>query len=251
MASYRGNQKQDRAKALAAVALVHAALGAIILTGLDVRIVGQTVERLQTFDITPEAPPPPIPEPPPPPRPEESSAPEEEAAPANIKSRPTPVVAPRPPIPLPIARPVNSSNVRGPEGLDRMAGASNRPGLGTGAGGQGSGFGGGGRGGTGAGAGSGAGFTPAQRISKIPDSQYRRIVAATGQRTGSVGVTLKVNVDGRPSNCRIARSSGNPTADALMCELAIGYMRWRPARDPDGRPVPQDVTWYPDWAPNR
>ena len=248
MASYRAGGRQDRAKALAAVALVHVALGAVILSGLDVRIVEQAVDRLQTFDITPEAPPPPIEEPPPPPRPEESSAPEEEAAPANIKSKPTPVVAPTPPIPLPIPVPLNTSKVRGPEGLDRTAGASNVPGLGTGAGGQGSGFGGGGRGGSGTG--SGDGFTPAQRISKIPNSQYRRIVAASGARRGSIGITLKVNTDGRPSHCRIARSSGNPAVDSMMCELAIRYVRFRPARDPQGRPVAQDITWHPDWVPN-
>ena len=247
MASYRGSHRQDRAKAIAAVALVHVALGAVILSGLNVDTVSRAVERLRTFDITPEAPPPPIEEPPP--VREESSAPEDEAAPANIKSKPTPVVAPTPPIPPPIPLPINTSKVRGPEGLDRTAGASNVPGAGTGAGGQGSGFGGGGRGGSGAG--SGDGFTPAQRISKIPDNQYRRIVAASGARRGSIGITLKVNTDGRPSNCRIARSSGNPAVDSMMCELAIRYVRFRPARDPQGRPVAQDITWHPDWAPNR
>lgn len=247
MVSYRGSHRQDRAKALAGVALVHAALGAVILTGLNVRTVGEAVERLKTFDITLPIPPPPLKEPPPPPKPEESSAAKDEAAPANIKSKPTPVVAPKPPIRLPIPPPINTSKVRGPEGLDRTAGASNVPGAGTGAGGLGTGFGGGGRGG--AGSGSGDGFTPAQRIQKIPDSQYRRIVAATRQRSGRVGITLKVNVDGRPSNCRIARSSGNPVADSLMCELAVQHMRWRPARDPQGRPVAQDITWYPDWSP--
>lgn len=247
MGSYRTTPPNDRAKALAGVALVHVALGAVILSGLDVRIVRQAVERLQTFDITPEAPPPPIEEPPPPPKLEESSAPRDEAALANIKSKPTPVVAPTPPIPLPLEQRINSAEVRGPEGADRTAGASNAPGTGTGAGGQGSGFGGGGRGGSGSG--SGAGFTPAQRVSKIPDREYRRIVALSGSRRGSIGLTLKVNTDGRPSHCRIARTSGNATVDSLLCELALAHVRFRPARDPQGRPVAQDITWYPDWSP--
>ena len=246
MRSYRTTPPNERAKAIAAVALVHVALGAVILSGLNVEIVHQAVERLQTFDISPEAPAPP-PEPPPPPMREESSAPKDEPAPANIKSRPTPVVAPTPPIPLPLEPKINTAQVRGPEGLDRTAGASNVPGPGTGAGGQGSGFGGGGRGGSGSG--SGAGFTPAQRVSKIPDREYRRIVAISGSRRGSIGLTLKVNTDGRPSNCRIARSSGNASVDALMCQLAVEHVRFRPARDPQGRPVAQDITWYPDWAP--
>lgn len=246
MGYYRGAETPDRLKAVVAVIGVHAALGAIILTGLDVDTVTRAVERLQTFDISEDQPPPP--EPPPPPKPDESSAAKDEAAPANIRSKPTPVVAPDPKIVLPNPVPMNTSKVRGPEGTDRTAGASNVPGSGTGAGGSGSGFGGGGSGGSGSG--SGSGFTPAQRISRIPDREYRRLVAASGRRSGRVGITIKVNTDGRPSNCRVVRSSGDSSVDALMCQLAVQHVRFRPARDPQGRPVAQDITWYPDWSPN-
>jgi periplasmic protein TonB len=34
-----------------------------------------------------------------------------------------------------------------------------------------------------------------------------------------------------------------------MCQLAINYVRFRPARDDRGSPVAQDITWYPDWSP--
>lgn len=248
MAYYRGAQTPDRLKAGVAVAAVHVALGAAIISGLDVDTVTKTVERLQTIDIRLD-PPPPAPEPPPPPpKPRESSAPKEEAAPANIRSKPTPVVVPQPKIVVPAPPVINTAKVRGPEGLDRTAGASNRPGSGTGAGGQGSGFGGGGRGGNGAG--DFSGFTPAQRISRIPNREYRRLVAASGRRTGTVGITVKVNIDGRLSNCRIVRSSGNASVDGLMCQMAIQHVRFRPARDAQGRPVAQDITWYPDWSPN-
>jgi periplasmic protein TonB len=60
-------------------------------------------------------------------------------------------------------------------------------------------------------------------------------------------VTIKVNTDGSASNCRIARSSGNAYADALMCQLTVRYIRFSPARDADGRPVAQDVTFAPNW----
>lgn len=250
MAYYRGAEAPDRWKAVAGVFAVHVALAAVIVTGLNVDIVTSAVERLQTFDISDDAPPPPLVEPPPPPRPEESSAPKEEAAPANIKSKPTPVVDPEPKIALPIPLPMNTSKVRGPEGADRTAGAASVPGSGTGAGGQGRGFGGGGSGGSGAGAGSGAGFTPAQRISRIPDREYRRLRAASGRSSGSVGITIKVNTDGRASNCRVVRSSGDPSVDSLMCQLAVQHVRFRPARDPQGQPVAQDITWHPNWTPN-
>lgn len=56
-----------------------------------------------------------------------------------------------------------------------------------------------------------------------------------------------VNPDGTVSNCRVARSSGNPYADSLMCQLTLRYIRFEPARDPYGRPVAQDVTFFPNW----
>ena len=242
MSAYRTADTPDRLKAAAAVLAVHMLMAFVILTGLNVKMVAAQVERLKTFDITEDAPPPP--EPIPPPTPDDSSAPRDEAAPANIKSKPTPVEAPTPPIPLPIEQKIASSEVRGPEGADRTAGASNRPGSGTGAGGQGSGFGGGGSGGY------GTGFTTAQRISRIPNREHRRLVAVSRRSRATVGIPLKLNTDGRPSNCRIARTSGDKAVDSLMCELALQYVRFRAARDPQGRAVAQDITWYPDWAPN-
>jgi hypothetical protein len=34
-----------------------------------------------------------------------------------------------------------------------------------------------------------------------------------------------------------------------MCSLTLSFVRFRPARDPDGRAIAQDITWYPDWSP--
>ncbi|NUS99386.1 MAG: TonB family protein [Sphingomonas sp.] len=236
MASYTGTAGNDRAKALAGVLMVHAVLGAIILTGLNVHNVRQVVESLKTFDIKEVPPPPPVP---PPPQPRAEKAKEEEGA-AGKKAEPSPIVVPKPKIVVPAKPPVAAAPVAG-VGSASTAGAA-LSGTGTGAGGSGTGRGGGG-------SGDYSGFTPAQRISKIPDSQYRRIMAVSGQRSGRIGITLKVNTDGRPSNCRVARSSGNPTVDSLFCELAVDYVRFRPARDAGGRPVAQDITWYPDWSP--
>ena len=64
MASYTANPREDRAKALAGVVLVHVVLGAVILTGLNVHSVRQVVESLKTFDIKELPPPPPVPLPP-------------------------------------------------------------------------------------------------------------------------------------------------------------------------------------------
>ena len=230
--AYRSADRRDRWKAMTAAVAVTGVVGAGILAGLNVNIVTQAVERLETFDISlPEIPPPPPPPPPP------KQAQEEQGAPAAPKA--SPIVAPKPEIELPVQNPIAAAPEAG-------TGASSS----TGQGGVGSGTGAGGTG-TGSGRGSGAGFTPAQRIQKIPDNEYRRFVRSSGMRTGRVGLTVKVNTDGRPSNCRIVRSSGNGATDSLMCELTLRYVRFRPARDPQGNPVAQDVTWFPDWAPNR
>ena len=231
MSSYRGTaDTPSRAKAIAAVIAVHAALGAAILTGLNVDMVERVVDRLQTIDI--RLPPPPPPEPPPPPAREEKKVELEEGA-AGKKAEPSPIVAPKPRIP--VQSPLPAAPVAG-TGSATTAGAADY-GTGTGAGGSGSGRGGGG---------DYSKFTPARRISKIPDREYRRL-AGTGIRSGSVGVTIKVNTDGSVSNCRIARTSGDGAIDALMCQLTVRYVRFSPARDERGRPVAQDITFFPNW----
>lgn len=231
MSSYLGTaDRPDRAKAIAAVAVVHVALAAIIITGLNVRMIGAVVERMQVFDFR-ETPPPPPP-PPPPPQHKPHKAKLEAGAPGK-RANPSPVVAPAPKLPLP--SPIPAAKVAG-TGNASTSGAANY-GTGTGAGGAGNGLGGGGF----------AGFTPAQKITKIPDGEYRRLASASGMDRGSVGVAIRVNPDGRASNCRVVRSSGNPVADTLMCQLTEQYIRFRPARDAQGRPVAQDVTWYPNW----
>ena len=231
MASYTGTaDRPDRAKAIAAVIVVHAALAFAILTGLNVELVGRAADVLKTFDI--RQPPPPPPEPPPPPaKPRPQQAKKPQGAPAK-RAEPSTVVAPPPRLPLP--SPVPAAKLAG-TGSATTSGAA-ASGTGTGAGGS----------GTGTGGGRYAGYTPARRITKIPDREYERL-AATGLRAGTVGVTIKVNTDGRVSNCRVARSSGNSYADSIMCQLTVRYIRFDPARDASGRPVAQDVTFYPNW----
>jgi protein TonB len=229
MGSYAGTMtRPDRARAILAVGVVHVTLAFIILSGLSVPIVAQAVERMTTIRIV-QPPPPPV-QPPPQPAPESQAMKKPEGAAAK-KAEPSPIVAPQPKLPVP--SPVPAAKAAG-------AGSASSPGAalagsGTGAGGYGNGLGGG-----------GAGFTPARRISKIPDREYRQL-ASSGLQSGSVGVTIRVNPDGSVSNCRVARSSGNPYADSLMCRLTLAYIRFDPARDPAGRTVAQDVTFYPNW----
>lgn len=231
MASYRGTaDRGERAGALAAVAAVHVALAFIILTGLSVPTFRHVAERITTIIIEQPTPPPPPPKPKP--RPVEQSAKRPSGAAAK-QAEPTSVVAPEPKLPVPA--PIPAAKVAG-TGTQAISGAATA-GNGTGAGGAGNGPGGGG---------DTSGYTPARRISRIPNSQYRYL-AATGIPAGSVGVTIKVNTDGSVSNCRVARSSGDASIDGLMCRLTLQFVRFEPARDNFGRPVAQDVTFFPNW----
>ena len=196
MSSYTGTaDRPDKAKAIAAVVAVHAGLAVIILTGLNVRMVSQAVERLKTFDV--REPPPPPPKPPPPaPRPQQSKAPR--PASRRRKPKPRPIVAPPPQAAIPVAcsrgkgrRHRQRFKLRARE-LPAAARAPAARATGPGGGGY----------------GDYSRFTPARRITRIPNREYRRL-AATGMQSGSVGVTIRVNPDGSVSNCRVARSSGD------------------------------------------
>lgn len=233
MSSYRGTANgPDRTKAVAAVVAVHAALAFIIISGLNVRTVRHAVDQLKMFALPEEAPPitPERPKPEP-----QQAAKKPEGQPAK-KAEPSPVVAPPPKIPAP--SPLPAAKVAG-TGSATSSGAA-AAGNGTGAGGSGNGPGGGGV--------DYSRFTPAQKISKIPNSEYRRF-ADSGMPYGGVTLTIRVTPAGSASNCRIVRSSGNSFADSLMCRLTEQYVRFRPARDPSGRAVAQDVTWTPNWSP--
>jgi len=234
--AYRAADNPDRLKAVAGVLMVHAALAAAILSGLNVELVETTIERLKTFDIN-EAPPPPPPPPPPSPTPDRAK--QEEGAAAK-KALPTPVVAPQPKIVIPHTPPVKAAPVPS-TGSAATAGAATA-GSGTGAGGSGRGLGGGG-------AGDFSRFTPARMLNKIPDREYRRI---SGGRmpSGSASIAFRVESSGRISNCRITRSSGDAAVDGIVCQAATKYLRFAPARDPDGRAVAQDMSYTPRWYPN-
>src|SRR5205814_807971 len=181
----------DRAKAISGVALVHVLLALMILFGLNLRRVGETIEHLRTFDVVELPPPPPVKPPPPKPalRPRQMKKPA--GAPAK-QAEPSPIVAPEPKLPLP--SPIPAARVAG-AGNASTSGAGTS-GTGTGADGTGNGPGGGG---------DFSRFTPARQIATIPDREYRKL-AATGVSNGTIGVSIHVNADGRVSNCRVIAS---------------------------------------------
>ena len=233
MSSYRATaDRTDRAKAIAAVGAVHALLAVVILTGLNVRMVRRAVAQLTTISINEPPPPPPVhvtklaPKP--------SRARKLAGAPAP-KAEPTPVVAPparkliQPPI---AAAKVASTGIAASSGVGAV-------GTGTGSGGAGNGPGGGGYA-------DYSRFTAARLIRNLNRGDYRSIAGDRMPR-GSAMVSLRVQPDGTPTDCRIVRSSGDAGVDAGLCPLIIARLRFRPALDDQGRPIPYQLQYVATW----
>jgi len=233
LSSYRGTAEgTDQAKAITAVVAVHLALAFVILTGLNVRSMSEAVERLKTFNL--QQPPPPLPPPPPHRRPQETMK-KPEGATAK-RAEPSPVVAPPPRIPAP--SPLPAAKFAG-SGSASTSGASTA-GNGTGAGGSGTGVGGGGYGDT-------SRFTPAQLVRNLTRGDYRSI--AQGRLpSGRAMVSLRVEPSGVPSNCRVVRSSGDAGVDSSLCPLIEARLRFRPALDDQGRPIPYELQYVATWS---
>lgn len=236
MSSYRATaERPDRAKAIAAVAAVHALLAILILSGLHVRMVKRTVDELTTINIK-EPPPPP---PPRPRSPEPSVKPKDAKKPAGP---PAPKAAPRPVVartarlrPLPT---IPAARIEG-TGQAVNSGAATS-GTGVGAGGAGNGSGGGGYT-------DYSRFTPARLVRNLGRGDYRSI-AGNRMPRGAAMVSLVVGPDGIPNNCRIVRSSGDAAVDAQLCPLIIARLRFRPALDDQGRPIPYQVQYVATWS---
>jgi protein TonB len=227
MASYVAADRNDRWKAVLAVVAVHLLLALVIIGGLNVRLVKDAVEHLQTFDIAPPEPPPPVP---PPSQPHDAAKMPEGAA--AKKAEPSPVVAP--PTPLPVQSPLPAAKV---------AGTGNGPNSGAAASGSGSGAGGSG---SGAGGGDYSKFTPARLVRNLTRGDYRQL-AAGRMASGQAMVSLRVDSSGVPGSCRVTRSSGDSVVDADLCPLVVSRLRFRPALDDQGRPIPYQLQYVATW----
>lgn len=239
---------RERAGPLAAVVLVHLAIGYALL---NLSGAGQTLaERadLAIFDVI--LPTPPETPPPPPPsavdqRDQAKAKPKEEgaAAPENIRSAATPVVVPKPRIIVPAPSPIVAATTPG-TGANATQGAGNVVGPGTGAGGVGNGTGSGGSGNGDGGGGRGGGPPSRPMVvesTKLISRDYPPEAIRAWPRGGRVFVAVRVQLDGRATDCKINRSSGSQGVDADTCRLVMAKVRFVPARDEQGRPY---VDWY-------
>jgi protein TonB len=231
---------RDRAATITLVVAIHVAL-AFALIYLSPPLREQLPEEVvELFDVTEPPPPPAVVEELP--KPEDAKPEREEGAASakNIESRATPVVAPKPPIQLPVPQPIPVTQTPN-QGNERTQGASDVVGPGTGAGGVGPGTGSGGSGtGTGGGGTGGIATRPAV-VRGITNRDYPDAVARFWPRGGAVFIAVRVLPNGRATDCKINRSIGIPAIDQWTCKLVEERAVFRPATDASGRPV---AAWY-------
>lgn len=234
MSTYRETPTPtDRAKAIIAVAAIHAGLALMILS--TARVAPQIAGQPWTQLIDVALPPPP---PPPPPVDRHPKARQQEGE-AGKKAVPSPVVAPPPKIVLPAKSPLPAAPVAG-TGSATSAGAANA-GAGAGAGGNGSGRGGGGTGGGGIG-------EDARLLSGgLTRRDYRRL-RTFDATSGRAVLALLVGPEGRVAQCSIRQSSGDPNLDAELCAIMQPRMMWAPARDRAGRALTVGIYYTATWS---
>lgn len=218
---------------LAGIIALHVVLFYGLIQALAPNLVIETLgPQMSAFDIELEAP-----QPEPTAEPSEAPGPPDEAPGAEgdpgERATARAVSAPQPPIPMPSrstaprAASTGSANQSGAAEQGDGTGASGS-GDGTGAGGQGQGTGGG-------------GIAVEPRLTRsIGDISLFEI--PPGGREARIGtrtiVALNVSAQGRVTACRVSRSSGFPDTDAKVCELSYDRIRFEPAQNAAGNPVP-------------
>lgn len=239
---YRSDlNRRDRGGAIAAVVAIHAALLFLLLQASGQIDLTDPQNPMRVFDVT-EEPPPPPPEPIQPQQRQQDRPREAEgaASPENIRSQATPIVDPEPRIPLPL--PVPMATTQTPSvGTEPTQGAADVPGPGTGAGGTGTGTG-SGAGGTGTGGGGGGGVAvPPALLRGITNRDYPPEIQRRWPRGGRIFLRVRIEPNGRPSQCDVMRSYGDPVADQWTCRLVMDRAVFRPATNAQGQPV---AAWY-------
>jgi protein TonB len=240
---YAPPARQERIPAAIASLATVAAVGWVMLAGLNVSQVMRAVEPLISVDFANPPPKPPTP-PREKPKPVKRSAARHKASPRNLRNQATAIVAPPIPFVIKPPPPVIAAPKPGP-GLAANNGASDRAGPGQGAGGVGDGRGGGGDGG------DGDGDVPPEQVGgHLSFNDIPRGIVQAG-RGGTVGVRYYVNPDGRVSGCSVTATSGIAELDTVTCRLIEQRFRFRPSRDGDGHPVRSVIVESHRWSIDR
>ena len=231
---YRSDLKpRDKSGAIAAVVAVHAGL-ALMLLHLSGKLPLPDVQSaLKVFQTTAEPPPPPLP----PPSHTQTKPKQKEgaAAPTNKKSQAAPVNRLPLPVPVPVPMPASTTSNVGKASTEGAA----TPGVGTGAGGNGIGTG-SGAGGNGTGGGGEGGIAEPPHLSTpvLGGRDFQSSLLNQWPRNATVFLRLRVDARGYVSECLVDRGTGVVSIDSTICDLARERLRFRPALNRAGQPVP-------------
>lgn len=175
-----------------------------------------------------------------------SSAQNGRAAPPSLKAeaaavkRPEQIIVPPRPVPAALV-PAQSTGIE--------AGAAVQPGPGSGSFGLGSGTG-SGNGGNGPGAGSGdgdGGGSDAEWTGgKIKNSDYPKAVREA-HISGTTETLVSVGANGRPSACRVTRTSDSRELDTATCALIMQRFKFKPARNAAGQAIDSRIEYEQEW----
>lgn len=218
MAYAQPQTRNNRAAILAGVALIHGAVGYLLVTGLAVAWVDE-VTNVVAATNTPVTPPEPIPSPPPVDKVVEpvDARPLAPVPPIDVNRTPAdvvittmslpldPVPTPREtflPTPLPSATPLFTPKAARPRGT---------PGL-------------------------------------WVTSDHYPAAALRQEREGTTRFRVTVSADGRVGGCEIVGSSGSPDLDAATCRQIVRSARFEPASDAQGTKVGGSWTSSVRWV---
>lgn len=208
----------NRIIAIVLVALIHVAVGYLLVTGLAVSAFREVVERVTTVDI--DEPPPPEEEPPPPPEPQPESSPPPIVAPpppVNVSVNPPPIrtqveIPPPAPIRVRVPPPAPIATVAPPPPPppppSQARGASRKNGN--------------------------------RWAARIQNNYPSR--ALRQEEEGTVRMSITVGTDGRVAACSVTGSSGSSTLDDAACKGMQRYARYDPALNAAGNPVSSTLT---------
>lgn len=236
---YLSGRKRLNWKLIVLIGVLHLLALAGLARLLAPDLTASVIERATSgLSVTITTPPPEVEPSEAPPQPDEGAAGEE-----GREATPREVIAPQPPISLPSRSPAPRATSTG---TANNSGAR-EDGDGTGAGGEGDGT---GSGRSGSGRGGIAVTRPSVRSGQINSATDFPIPEGGRQvRYGtSVTVTFTVGVDGRASNCRVSSPGPDPATNALVCPLVVERIRFNPATDANGDPVPATYGWRQDFS---
>lgn len=91
---------------------------------------------------------------------------------------------------------------------------------------------------------AGGGGSRAQHVSGQIVPNDHPSAAIETRPEGRVETRFMVGTDGRVSNCRVTRSSGNAALDQTTCRLIEQRFLWAPARDAQGNAIAEERSWH-------